>query len=187
MSHRNLFDVDVLRVPGRYWLTLTEIEDAENIINLLAKSANLIQPGSLGILEVKPVLINNLRAWENLILPHWYHDADSLHHNEQQLNQLLLAMEVDLEKLMLLMGKLPGQLDLAQRRVVAMLRVVLQHAPTWVVEEDWLEWWSDTKGRNPMLAKMYQHIVLPESLVVLSTRSAQPSFQSICLSMDVLV
>lgn len=187
MSQVMLFDVDVLRVPGRYWLTIAEAEEADAVINCLARMANEIEPSSLGILEAKPVLINNLRAWENLILPRWYHHAGSLSEYEQYLVELLQAMELDVEKVLLMMGKMPGQLDLAQRRVVALLRVVLQHAPTWIVEEDWLGWWNDGRGRNPLLAKMYPHIKLPASMVVISTRPVQPTFQSIRLLVDALV
>lgn len=192
MSKNSLFDVDVLQLPGRYWLTIAEKEDADKIIDLLAEASNRIEPGRLGILEAKPVLINNLRAWENLILPRWYHHAGSLQEHEQQLSELLHDMEVDVEKILLMMSKLPGQLDLAQRRVVALLRVVLQHAPVWVVEEEWLEWWSDTKGRNPLLLRMYQHIVLPETIIIISTRLLPQEYlaieyQSINLSVDALV
>lgn len=182
-----LFDIDVLRVPGRYWLTIAEAEAADLVINGLARAANQIEPGSLGILEAKPVLINNLRAWENLILPRWYHHAGGLSEHEQHLAELLQDMELDVESVLLMMSKLPGQLDLAQRRVVALLRVVLQHAPTWIIEEEWLDWWRDGRGRNPLLAKMYPHLLLPASLVVISTRPVQATFQSINLSVDALV
>jgi ABC-type transport system involved in cytochrome c biogenesis ATPase subunit len=172
-----LFDIDVLRVPGRYWLTIAEKEDADVVIDRLAEVANQIEPGSLGVLEVKPVLINNLRAWENLILPRWYHHSGALHEHDAILKNLLQALDVDEEKLVLMLSKLPGQLDVAQRRVVAFLRVVLQHAPVWVIEEEWLEWWQDARGRNPMLAKIMQHIAMPSSLLVISTRAAQPTYQ----------
>ncbi|WP_027468067.1 hypothetical protein [Deefgea rivuli] len=177
MSETVLFDVDVLRVPGQYWLTIAEKEDADEVINRLAEAANQIEPGSLGILEARPVLINNLRAWENLILPRWYHHSGGLHEHDEILKDLLRAMEVDEEKLVLMLSKLPGQLDIAQRRVVAFLRVVLQHAPVWVIEDEWLEWWQDARGRNPMLAKIMQQIVMPNSLLVISTRTAQPNYQ----------
>ncbi|MBM5570502.1 MULTISPECIES: hypothetical protein [Deefgea] len=187
MTQVALFDVDVLRVPGRYWLTIAEAEEAPAVINALAKMANELEPGSLGVLEAKPVLINNLRAWENLILPRWYHQAGSLHEYEQDFAELLQLMALDADKLLLLMSKLPSQMDLAQRRVVALLRVVMQRASTWIIEEEWLDWWADGRGRNPLLAKMYPHIVLPASVVVLSTRAAQKTFQSINLLVDAQV
>ncbi|QZA79177.1 hypothetical protein K4H28_07215 [Deefgea tanakiae] len=183
MNSFDLFDIDVLRVPGRYWLTIAEKEEADAIIDLLAKAANQIQAGSLGVLETKPVLINNLRAWENLILPRWYHQAGGLSHQEDQLAAVLEGL--DLEKVLLMLGKLPGQLDLGQRRVVALLRAVMQHASTWVVEEEWLDWWRDAHGRNQMLAKIYQQIELPASLLILSTNAAAAGYQSINLRVDV--
>lgn len=176
-----LFDVDVLQVPGRYWLTIAEKEDADEVINRLAAAANQIEPGSLGILEAKPVLISNLRAWENLILPRWYHHAGALQEHDAILKDLLQALGVGEEKLVLMLSKLPGQLDLAQRRVVAFLRVVMQHAPVWVIEEEWLEWWLDARGRNPLLAKIMQNSVLPTSLLVISIRSAQADYQVVNL------
>lgn len=185
MSDALLFDIDVLRVPGRYWLTIAEKEDADEVINRLAEAANQIEAGSLGILEAKPVLISNLRAWENLILPRWYHHAGALHEHDVILKDLLQALDVDEEKLVLMLSKLPGQLDIAQRRVVAFLRVVLQHAPVWVIEEEWLDWWQDARGRNPLLAKIMQNSVLPTSLLVISTRAAQPDYQAITLLAEV--
>ena len=187
MSQVTFFDIDVLQNPGRYWLTITEAEEADAVINCLAKMTNAVEPGGLGILEAKPVLINNLRAWENLILPRWYHHAGTLTEYEQHLAELLQAMELDIDKVLLMMCKLPAQLDLAQRRVVALLRVAMQRASIWIIEEDWLDWWSDGRGRNPLLAKMYPHIVLPATMVVISMRSAPATFQSIHLLVDALV
>lgn len=187
MTQFDLFDVDVLQVPGRYWLSLSEMEDAHQMINRLAKSANHRQPGSLAVLEVKPVLINNLRAWENLVLPYWYHHAGSLHEHDEYLMQLLDRMEFDVDKMVQMMSKLPGQLDWPQRRVVALLRAIMQRATMWVLEEEWLDWWHDGRGRNPLLAQMYAHIELPPSLLVISTRPARAAFQSIHLQVDASV
>lgn len=186
MSDVALFDVDVLGVPGRYWLTVPEKEDADEVIDRFAAVANQIEPGSLGILEAKPVLINNLRAWENLILPRWYHHFGALHEHDAVLKKLLQIMDVDEEKVVLMLSKLPGQLDVSQRRVVAFLRVVLQHAPTWVIEEDWLEWWLDVRGRNPMLAKIMQNIALPRSLLVISIRPAPVDYQVVKMNAEAI-
>ncbi len=181
MSEPLILDVDIFTLPGRYWLTIAEKEDVAAVVDQLALFSNLIAPGSLAILEARPVLLSNLRAWENLILPRWYHHAESLSAHDALLRSILQQAEVDEEKVIAMLSCLPGHLDIGQRRVVALLRAAMQQAPVWVVEEEWLDWWEDARGRNPLLNKLHECIAPPPSLLLISLSAAPADYQVVQL------
>ena len=177
-----LFSPNPLLAEGHFWLTLAEKEDANVLINQLARSANEMESGSLAILEARPVLISNLRAWENLILPRWYHHGENLLQHDRFLHDLLQRAEVNEQQFHSALERLPGQLDLGQRRVIALLRAYMQEASCWVLEEEWLEWLLDPRGRNPVLAKIYQCMPQPKSTLVLSLKACpQEKYQEVAM------
>jgi phospholipid/cholesterol/gamma-HCH transport system ATP-binding protein len=70
-------------------------------------------------------LISNLKAWENLMLPAWYHRGRAASDVEREVVTLFRKLGVDEAALRERMGKLPDQLTLHDRRAVALARAML--------------------------------------------------------------
>lgn len=79
----------------------------------------------VGVVPADGGLISNLKAWENLLLPAWYHRGLTAEQAERPVSELLEQIEADGTGLKRCMGELPGQLSLYERRVVALARAML--------------------------------------------------------------
>lgn len=93
------------------------------------------EPGRLALLERAGTaphdggLISNLKGWENLILPAWYHrglDAPAL---EPVAMARLALLGFGENTVATLMGKLPDQLTPTQRRAIGLVRATLTEPP----------------------------------------------------------
>ncbi|BCL75172.1 hypothetical protein JHS3_09080 [Jeongeupia sp. HS-3] len=97
-------------------------------------------PGQVACLQEGGGFVNNLRVWENLILPAWYHESVSLPVLEIRVAAALNQLGVAREERLSLMAALPASLSRAQRRTLALVRTLVQ-SPAWlVVEVEWLAW-----------------------------------------------
>jgi phospholipid/cholesterol/gamma-HCH transport system ATP-binding protein len=79
----------------------------------------------IGVVPAHGGLISNLKAWENLLLPAWYHRGLTAEQAEQPVAEIFDQLEPDEAGLQQRMGELPGQLSLYERRVVALARAML--------------------------------------------------------------
>ncbi|GHD60145.1 hypothetical protein [Jeongeupia chitinilytica] len=101
-----------------------------------------LQPGKVACLQDGGGLVNNLRVWENLILPAWYHESASMSDLEGRVAAALDRVAADDSERVRLMASLPSTLSRTQCRTLALVRALVQ-APTWlVVEVEWLAWLS---------------------------------------------
>ncbi|WP_432720683.1 hypothetical protein R0381_003018 [Jeongeupia wiesaeckerbachi] len=97
-------------------------------------------PGAVACLQDGGGLVNNLRVWENLILPAWYHESAAMADLELRVAAALDAVAVPEGERLSLMAALPASLSRSQCRVLALVRALVQ-APAWlVVEVEWLAW-----------------------------------------------
>lgn len=103
---------------GRLWLLgedLYGLNEAQRIA-LFRRVGVVLEDGGL---------ITNLKAWENILLPSMYHHGKTAADVEPQviaLFQELYPGEPDLRRVM---GKLPDQLSLYEKRLVALVRAFL--------------------------------------------------------------
>ena len=79
----------------------------------------------VGVVPAHGGLISNLKAWENLLLPAWYHRGLTAEQAERPVAEIFDHLEPGEAGLKQRMGELPGQLSLYERRVVALARAML--------------------------------------------------------------
>lgn len=79
----------------------------------------------VGVVPEYGGLISNLKAWENLVLPAWYHHGRAAPEFEREVVTLFRRLGYDEDGLRQRMGRLPDQLTLPDRRAVALARSML--------------------------------------------------------------
>lgn len=79
----------------------------------------------IGMVPEEGGLISNLKAWENLVLPAWYHRGLRPPDVEQEVLKIFARLDQDEKSLREWLGLLPDQLLLQQRRAVAVARAML--------------------------------------------------------------
>ena len=79
----------------------------------------------IGMVPADGGMISNLKAWENLLLPAWYHRGLTAEQAERPVAEIFDRLEPGEAGLKRRMGELPGQLSLYERRVVALTRAML--------------------------------------------------------------
>ena len=79
----------------------------------------------IGVLSSGGGLISNLKVWENVVLPTWYHRDAPLDTLEQPVAALLRELGVDDKDMRELMTRLPEQLHDGERTVVGLVRALL--------------------------------------------------------------
>ena len=79
----------------------------------------------IGVVPAHGGLISNLKAWENLLLPAWYHRGLTAEQAERPVAEIFDQLGPGETGLKQRMGELPGQLSLYERRVVALARAML--------------------------------------------------------------
>ena len=176
-----VLSVDLSLASGQFWLTLAERDDFSLAIDRITADLNRSVLSACGVLEARPVLISNLRVWENIVLPCWYHGAGDLTDAELALQAILQRAELDVAAQSAMLAMLPDRLDVMQRRLVALLRLALQGVPIWLVEAEWWAWWHDPHCADWPLVKIFLQLPLPRVLLVVSTQSAPAGFESVTL------
>lgn len=72
-------------------------------------------------------LISNLKVWENIALPAWYHTGKKPEDEDMEERAIQKFKEAGIEVSYLkeLMGKLPGPLPLHEKRIIGLVRAML--------------------------------------------------------------
>ena len=79
----------------------------------------------IGMVPESGGLISNLKTWENLILPSWYHGARSPTDAESEVLALFREAGLNEEQVQNLMCKRPDELTKYEKRLVAVIRAIL--------------------------------------------------------------
>ena len=87
--------------------------------------------GRVGFVPANGGLISSLNAWENITLPVSYHSPGRLPHLEQEVHELLEKLGGVDENLL---GKLPEEMTLYEKRLCAYLRALLEKPQLMLVE-----------------------------------------------------
>ncbi|QKJ67855.1 hypothetical protein HQN60_14625 [Deefgea piscis] len=178
---QGILSVDLSLASGQFWLELATADDFLLWIDRISEDLNRSAFNCFGILESRPVLISNLRVWENIVLPHWYHGAGDLSDAELALQTILQQAGLDVAAQSAMLAMLPDRLDVMQRRLVALLRLALQGARIWVIEEAWWRWWHDPLCAEWPLVKVLLQLPKPQVLLVIAAQPAPAGFECVTL------
>jgi predicted ABC-type transport system involved in lysophospholipase L1 biosynthesis ATPase subunit len=124
---------DVVGRGGLYFLA-----EPVGRIDMLAEA--LQANGRVAVLDAAACLVNNLRVWENLILPAWYCQGGVLADWEAPLAELLAQSGLAEQESERLLGSLPALLKPDERCLLVLLRAMLLRPGVILIEPDWLGW-----------------------------------------------
>jgi len=80
----------------------------------------------LGVAWPDGGLVSNLKSWENILLPLWYHGGGRGFEREDEVLGLLEGLGVPAERVPGLLQASPGRLDVRERRIVGLVRALLR-------------------------------------------------------------
>ena len=80
------------------------------------------------------MLISNLKIWENITLPLWYHARRDVLETEQGVERWLAALGMEQDEFGEFMAAQPDSIESWQRKLAGLLRALLQMAPVLVVD-----------------------------------------------------
>jgi ABC-type uncharacterized transport system YnjBCD ATPase subunit len=178
------FDPDPLLAPGNYAIVCDDEEISQLLIDELARRIYAGGSGALGVLQAKPVFISNLRVWENIVLPTWYHSGHSLTLLDQRLQVALQSCEYSAEQLSHNLTLLPAQMDLANRRLAALLRAVLQEPKFLLLEHEWLTWLEQSRTRKSLLSQVYDGYTGLEYVLLITDTIAPDGYTPVVLTIE---
>lgn len=124
--------------------------------------------GRIGVVWEDGGLISNLKVWENLILPKWYHTGKITGEMEKKAFDIFKEIGINSIPLAEYMGKLPGTLPEHERRLIGLVRAIL-------TEPEIIIYDSIFEGLSPEII---------EKLVILTTRfhTEKPGRTSVYIS-----
>ncbi len=70
-------------------------------------------------------LISNLKVWENIVLPAWYHTGKKPEDMEEKAIQKFKEAGIEISYLKELMGRLPGPLPFHEKKIIGLVRAML--------------------------------------------------------------
>lgn len=96
------------------------------------EGGTLVLLSRLGLVWPGGGFVSNLKTWENLLLPLWYHgDADAAR-REPEVVDLLGRLGMAPERVASFLGALPGTLPAPERKLLGLARALLQDAEVMV-------------------------------------------------------
>jgi len=79
----------------------------------------------VGVVPETGGLIGNLRIWENIYLPAWYHRDKAEQEAEEEIKEYFLRMKINAPDFKKLLGRLPDEVTMQQRIFCAVIRAWL--------------------------------------------------------------
>ncbi|WP_028451183.1 hypothetical protein [Chitinilyticum aquatile] len=123
--------------PPLFWLQVAAHESVEQHIDRLAAHWRKQSGGYVSVQEGRAVLISNLRIWENLALPAWYHLGQDPAQLEPHLLRMLEPLGWDDERIQNFVASLPQALSAADRRLAQLMRGLLANPLLLMADADW--------------------------------------------------
>lgn len=103
-------------------LALGEKAAADGAILFRGKPLEAAAPGTIGWIPANGGLIGNLKAWENITLPLWYHGKRILAAAEKEVERWLLVLEPDRHEWTDFMASSSARLITQERKLAGLLR-----------------------------------------------------------------
>ena len=109
-------------------MALGEMVPANGKILLLGQLLVEYKPGSIGLIPASGGMISNLKAWENITLPLWYHGKRQTITTEESIAHWLNELNMDKQEWEKFMASPTARLKPLERKLVGLLRGLV-HAP----------------------------------------------------------
>jgi phospholipid/cholesterol/gamma-HCH transport system ATP-binding protein len=122
---------------------------AEGAVLLQGVPLDESRSGSVGWVAANGGLISNLKVWENVTLPLWYHGKYTAAETEQRAAHWLSVLGMAEDERVTFMESPPDSLASWQRKLTGLLRGLLQSPPVLVVDAALL------KGVEPHVAHVW--------------------------------
>ncbi len=113
-------------------LVVGEKVPAEGSILFCGKPLEAAAPGTIGWVSASGGLIGNLKIWENVTLPLWYHGQRMPVATEETVQHWLAALGSDTREWTDFMASMPTRLESWERKLAGLLRGLVQ-APSLLV------------------------------------------------------
>ncbi len=151
--------------PGqRYWLICGNEQQMQQRFDACAEALNPLAPGQIGALEGAGGLLSNLRVWENLVLPAWYHHHQSLTQLEVRFQEAFAQLGLEGKALAQLAAALPASLDRERKRQLVLVRAYMQEAKYLLADQEWFGWISQPAPRG--CKDLFEGMALSVPLIV---------------------
>lgn len=115
-------------------LTLAEVAPLEGEILLSGKLLEMCKPGIIGWVPATGGLISNLKTWENVTLPLWYHSMIQNAVTEQTVARWLLELQFDQQEWEKFMASPAARLSQRERKMAGLLRGLVQAPKLLIVD-----------------------------------------------------
>jgi phospholipid/cholesterol/gamma-HCH transport system ATP-binding protein len=135
----------------------------------------LARHARLGLVWPEGGFVSNLKVWENILLPLWYHGDESAERREEEVLALLGRLGVEPERVAGFLAALPASLPTRERRILGVARAMLPEAEVMIYAE--LLEGLDGETRARLLAETERHHARREgraSLYVASSAAGLP-------------
>ena len=125
-------EIRVLKAPSQEAkaavvdMALAEAVPENGKILLQGKSLAETRPGSIGWIPAKGGLISNLKAWENITLPQWYHGKRQTALTEEKIARWLHELHLDKQEWERFMASPAARLSPLERKMAGLLRALVQ-------------------------------------------------------------
>jgi len=103
-------------------------------IPLIWQPVSASRPGRVGWVAPNGGLISNLKIWENVTLPLWYHAWREAVETEQNIRHWLAVLGMEQDEFAEFMAAQPDGIEPWQRKLAGLLRALLQRSPVLVVD-----------------------------------------------------
>lgn len=121
-------------------LALGEAAPEQGNIQFLSQPLAAAMPREIGWIAAHGGLINNLKIWENITLPLWYHGEREPDAVEQLVAHWLQTLGMEPSQWADFMANTPARLSAEQRKVAGLLRGLVQAPSLLVIKAGlWLE------------------------------------------------
>ncbi len=133
-------EIGILRVASKedkatvLELALGERQPEEGRVTVRGSALDAVAGGSIAWLPEHGGMISNLKAWENVTLPLWYHGRRRPSAVEGSLRRWLAALGTAEEEMAGLMASPIGKLRSIERKLIGLARCLLQEPQLLVVD-----------------------------------------------------
>ncbi len=133
-------------------LVVGEKVPAEGSILFCGKPLQAAAPGTIGWVPASGGLIGNLKIWENVTLPLWYHGKRMPVATEETVQRWLAVLGLDTREWTDFMASPPTRLESTERKLAGLLRGLVQAPPLLVIDAALFDDLDQASGRLWMAA-----------------------------------
>lgn len=115
-------------------MALGEFLPATGAVLMQGQPIAACKPGSIGWIPATGGLISNLKAWENITLPSWFHNGRQLSTTEETVARWLTELKLDEQEWEKFMASPAARLKPWERKLAGLLRGLVQAPQLLVID-----------------------------------------------------